>query len=54
MGNDSASGCFSPSHPLGLAECPDRSSELLSNCKKRTWVVLFAELGNATKLKARA
>lgn len=54
MGNGSASACFSPSHHLGLAERPDHSRELLSNCKKRTQDVLFAKLGNATKLKALA
>lgn len=48
MGNDSASACFSPSHP-GL-HC---SSELLSNCNKCIQDVLFAELGNATILKAK-
>lgn len=47
MGSDSASSCFSLSHP-GL-HC---SSEFLSNCKKCIQDV-FAELGNAAKLKAK-
>lgn len=48
MGSDSASACSSPSHP-GL----DCSRELLGSCKKCIQDVLFAELGNATKLKAK-